>query len=166
MHHRLVILRRKAPRGSPLCSRNCRRRINVWLSNMCHTLMTQNKGQELHVSDNLLRQPPKVHDVMLKITHDINKNKGHVFNYNVQEIGSLVHSRLGKAPASSLPEPQIATGYESENSVEQNNSSNFKVQGSTVLQTGFLSPVCLYRSFAIEKEGQETSSSVGKKNHG
>ncbi|KAH0896182.1 LOW QUALITY PROTEIN: hypothetical protein HID58_045750, partial [Brassica napus] len=88
-------------------------------------------------------------DVMLRITHDINKNKGYVFNYNVQEIGSSVHSRLGKAPASSLPEPQIATGP--------------RLNG---FQTGFLSPVCLYRSFAIEKEGQETSSCLGKKNHG
>ncbi|KAF2563933.1 hypothetical protein F2Q70_00014635 [Brassica cretica] len=71
---------------------------------------------------------------MLRITHDINKNKGHVFNYNVQEIGSSVHSRLG---------PRL-NGF----------------------QTGFLSPVCLYWSFAIEKEGQELSSCLGKKNQG
>ena len=76
-----------------------------------HSDDTERRSRIARVRQSIVATP-KVQDVMLRITHDINKNKGHVFNYNVQEIGSSVHSRLGKAPASSLPEPQIATGYE------------------------------------------------------
>ncbi|KAL0876930.1 hypothetical protein Bca101_026635 [Brassica carinata] len=83
-----------------------------------------------------IEESPKIQDVMLRISHELNKDKGHVFNYNSQAVGTSMHSKLGKAPAVSLPDPRLATGYESENSVEQSSSSNFKVQGATVFRTG------------------------------
>lgn len=83
-----------------------------------------------------IEEAPKVKDVMLRISHDLHEEKGHVFNYNPQETGKSIHSRLGKAPALSLPEPLGATGYVSKTSVEQGSLSNLKIQGSTVFSLG------------------------------
>lgn len=82
-----------------------------------------------------IKEAPKVLDIMLRISHDLNNNKGHVFNYNPEAKESSLQSRLGKAPVLSLPDP-LATGYESEVSVLQDTPSNRTVQGSTVFRLG------------------------------
>ncbi|KAF2580054.1 hypothetical protein F2Q68_00004097 [Brassica cretica] len=76
---------------------------------------------------NSIAEAPKVQDVMLRISHDLNKDKGHVFNYNFQQNEKSVHARVGKAPAASLPDHVIESGYESEKSVGQSSSSNLQV---------------------------------------
>ncbi|KAL0716839.1 hypothetical protein Bca4012_066161 [Brassica carinata] len=82
-----------------------------------------------------IEEAPKVPDIRLRISHDLDKNKGHVFNYNTEAAESSPQSRLGKAPVFSLPEP-LTTGYESEASVEQATLSKHKIQGSTVFKLG------------------------------
>ncbi|XP_013703951.2 uncharacterized protein LOC106407623 [Brassica napus] len=105
-----------------------------------HADETERRARIQRVQNSIV-EAPGVQDVMLRISHDLNKDKGHVFNYNFQQNQKSVLARLGKAPAVSLPDPVIESGYESEKSVGQGSSSNLLVQGATVFSVGIAPPV-------------------------
>ena len=90
---------------------------------------------------NSIAEAPRVQDNMLRISHYLNKDKGHVFNYNFQQNEKSAHARLDKAPAVSPPDHVIESDYESEKSVGQGSSSNLQVQGATVFRVGISPPV-------------------------
>lgn len=99
-----------------------------------HADETEKNARISHVRQSII-ESPKVQDVMLRISHDLNKDKRHVLDCNPQVTGTSVHLRLGKHLSKSLPDPRTFDGYESENSVAQNVSSNFKIQGATVFSS-------------------------------
>lgn len=105
------------------------------LQYISHSDDTERRARIQRVKQSIL-EAPKVQNVMLKISHDLNKDKGHVFKYNDQEKERSVHARLGKDPALSLQPPESNPEYDSESSVKQNSTSNFKIQGSTVFRLG------------------------------
>lgn len=128
--------------GFPQCFQSYRRVINKWLSNIYHKPMIL-KGEQGSYVCNIQSKKLEVSllNVMIKLPHDLNKEKGHVFEYE----GSSSRSFYGDSnprPTLSAPEHQRVAAKRDVSPDEHNSSANFQMEGSNGFQNWELLQFC------------------------
>lgn len=73
---------------------------------------------------------------LMKITHYLNKGKGHVFGYDVEASGLQRRCPLGDKPVISAPDHSLHSEHSGDNSLELSCSSRLNSGSTTVFNMG------------------------------